>query len=67
MLLGGLCESLVLTPDIRDLIMAKAQEGAIKAKARQEGMKTLRENGVVKAIKGITTLEEVTRLTVADD
>ncbi|MBI4845253.1 MAG: Flp pilus assembly complex ATPase component TadA [Candidatus Omnitrophica bacterium] len=62
----GLCEVLVLTPDIRDLIMAKAQENVIKAKAREEGMATLRENGVTKALKGITTLEEVTRLTISD-
>jgi len=63
----GLCEVLKLTPDIRDLIMQKAQENIIKAKAREEGMATLRENGVMKALKGITTLEEVTRLTVDDD
>lgn len=62
----GLCEVLALTPEIRDLIMSRAQESAIKAKAREQGMSTLRENGVVKSVKGITTLEEVTRLTVDD-
>lgn len=62
----GLCEVLVFTPDIRDLIMQKAQEGILKKKAREQGMTTLRENGVVKALKGITTLEEIIRLTVAD-
>jgi len=62
----GLCEVLVLTEEIRDLITSRAQEGVIKAKAREQGMSTLRENGVTKAIKGITTLEEVTRLTIAD-
>ncbi len=63
----GLCEVLVLTPEIKDLIMQKAQEGIIKAKARQQGMKTLREHGVIKALKGITSLEEVARLTIEDD
>jgi Type II secretory pathway, ATPase PulE/Tfp pilus assembly pathway, ATPase PilB len=63
----GLCEVLMLTPDIRDLIMSRSQENVIKAKARQEGMATLRENGVNKAVLGITTLEEVTRLTIDDN
>ncbi|MDD5746422.1 MAG: ATPase, T2SS/T4P/T4SS family [Candidatus Omnitrophica bacterium] len=63
----GLCEVLMLTPDIRDLIMSRSQENVIKAKARQEGMSTLRENGVNKAVLGITTLEEVTRLTIDDN
>ncbi|MFH1459112.1 MAG: ATPase, T2SS/T4P/T4SS family [Candidatus Omnitrophota bacterium] len=63
----GLCEALVLTPAIRDLIMERVQENVLKAKAREEGMSTLRENGVKKAIRGITTIEEVTRLTVDDD
>ena len=62
----GLCEVLTFTPDIRDLIMQKAQEGILKKKAREEGMATLRENGVTKALKGITTLEEIVRLTIAD-
>ncbi|MBU1086990.1 MAG: Flp pilus assembly complex ATPase component TadA [Candidatus Omnitrophica bacterium] len=62
----GLCEVLALTPEVRDLIMVRAQENLIKAKAREQGMVTLREHGVIKSLKGITTLEEVTRLT-ADD
>ncbi|MFH1094151.1 MAG: ATPase, T2SS/T4P/T4SS family [Candidatus Omnitrophota bacterium] len=63
----GLCEVLSLTPEVKDLIMKKAQEGIIKAKGREQGMRTLREHGVTKALKGITSLEEITRLTVDDD
>ncbi|MFH2145849.1 MAG: ATPase, T2SS/T4P/T4SS family [Candidatus Omnitrophota bacterium] len=63
----GLCEVLVFSPAIRDLVMEKAQEVEIKRKAREEGMRTLRENGIAKALQGITTLEEVTRLTIADE
>lgn len=63
----GLIEVLVLTPAIRDLIMQKASEAILKRKACEEGMATMRKNGILKALKGITTLEEVTRLTAADD
>ncbi len=46
--------------------MKKSQESVIKTKAREEGMTTLRENGIMKALKGITSLEEITRLTATD-
>jgi len=62
----GLAEVLVLTPTIKDLIARRAQESEIKAQAIKEGMKTLRENGLAKALAGLTTLEEVVRVTVGD-
>ncbi len=63
----AIAEVLMLTPKIRDLIINMAQENEIKRSARQEGMKTLRENGLAKAMAGVTTLEEVMRVTVADE
>lgn len=62
----GLMETLVLTPKIRELIANKVQEYQIKDAARKEGMATLRENGLKKALAGITTWEEVIRLTAGD-
>ncbi|NQT06530.1 MAG: Flp pilus assembly complex ATPase component TadA [Candidatus Omnitrophica bacterium] len=62
----GLAEVLVLTPTIKDLIARRAQESEIKAQAIKEGMKTLRENGLAKVLAGLTTLEEVVRVTVGD-
>ena len=62
----GLMETLVLTSKIRTLIANRAQEYQIKEAARQEGMVTLRENGLKKALAGITTWEEVIRLTTGD-
>ncbi|RKY34558.1 MAG: secretion system protein E [Candidatus Omnitrophota bacterium] len=59
----ALSEVLVLTPEIRDLVMKKAEEAMIKQKACQQGMITLRGNALIKALKGITTIEEVMRLT----
>jgi type IV pilus assembly protein PilB len=63
----AITEVLTLTPKIRDLILNLAQESEIKLAARQEGMKTLRENGLVKVLAGVTTLEEIIRVTVADE
>ena len=62
----GLIECLILTPHIKELIAAKAQENIITQEARKEGMNSLRENGLAKVLEGITTLEEVIRLTVED-
>jgi len=62
----GLIETLKLTPSVKELISHKEQEGRVKEQARKEGMKTLRENGLVKALAGVTTLEEIIRVTVGD-
>jgi type II secretory ATPase GspE/PulE/Tfp pilus assembly ATPase PilB-like protein len=63
----SIAELLVLTPKVRELILARAQEHVIKEQARKEGMKTLREDGVRAALMGLTTLEEVVRITAPDD
>jgi len=62
----GLAETLVLSPKIKELIMEKAQEYEIKDAALKEGMKTLRQNGIEKALRGDTTIEEILRVTVGD-
>ncbi len=62
----GIIEVIALTPTIRALVMDKVSESEIKEQARKEGMITLREDGLNKARVGITTLEEVARVTMAD-
>jgi general secretion pathway protein E len=59
----AIIEILPMTDPIRKLIMAHAEAGAIQKLAIEEGMETLYENGLVKVIQGITTLEEVLRVT----
>lgn len=63
----AICEVLVLSVKTRELILTNAQEHLIKRQARLEGMKTLREEGIEMALKGLTSLEEVLRVTVADE
>jgi type II secretory ATPase GspE/PulE/Tfp pilus assembly ATPase PilB-like protein len=62
-----LAEVLVLSPKIKDLILERAQEYKIKNMARLEGMRTLRDDGIIKCFKGETTLEEVVRVTAPDE
>jgi type II secretory ATPase GspE/PulE/Tfp pilus assembly ATPase PilB-like protein len=62
----AITETLVLTNKIKDLILSSGSEADIKNEARAEGMTTMREDGVIKASQGLTTLEEVTRLTAPD-
>ncbi len=57
-------ELLVVDDDIRHAIVAGKSATEIKELARSKGMKTLREDGVYKALQGITTLEEVLARTV---
>jgi len=57
----GIFEVLEVTPGIRELIMAKANSDVITAKAVEEGMTTMFEDGIRKLAKGITTIEEVMR------
>ncbi|MDD5618242.1 MAG: ATPase, T2SS/T4P/T4SS family [Candidatus Omnitrophica bacterium] len=62
-----LSEVLVLSPKIKELILGRAQEHSIKNMARLEGMQTLREDGLAKCFLGITSLEEVLRVTTTDE
>jgi len=48
------------------MIIRRAPAGEIKEYAVSRGMKTLREDGLEKAAAGITTIEEVVRVTQED-
>ena len=63
----GICEVLAVTPAIRNLVLKRARENELKQVARNEGMRTLREDGIDKVLAGFTSLEEVLRVTVADE
>lgn len=65
---GRVClvELLELSPAIKALIMENAPEYKIREAARLEGMRTLRENGIQNVLSGITTIDEVVRVTFGD-
>lgn len=56
-------EFLVMSDNLRRLIMQHADMGVIEQAARTEGMRTMYEDGLVKALQGVTTIEEVLRVT----
>jgi type IV pilus assembly protein PilB len=62
----ALYEVMPVTSEIRDLILRGASTGEIRAAAQSQGMKTLRQAGLTKVLEGVTTVEEVLRVTVAD-
>jgi len=59
----GLYEVMPISPEIREMILKRASTSALRERAIQEGMLTLRNDALIKLKNGITTLEEVVRET----
>ena len=59
----GIYELLVVTREIRELVNQGAGSTRISDTARRQGLRLLREDGLDKVLQGITTLEEVIRVT----
>jgi type IV pilus assembly protein PilB len=59
-------EVLTLTPELRDLILSGASALEIKRAAIRQGMQTLRMSGLAKLKEGVTTVQEVVRVTFKD-
>jgi general secretion pathway protein E len=62
----GLFEVLEVTKEIRKLITQKADSDVVAKAAIEEGMRTMLQDGLDKINKGITTIEEVLRVTKAE-
>jgi len=63
----GIHEVLNVTENIRGLITGSATSDEIEKQAKEEGMITMFEDGVITAARGITSLEEVFRVTSAEN
>jgi len=59
----SILELLQMTDSIRRLIMQQATSGEIHDMAVQQGMRTMYQDGLIKCLQGVTTLEEVLRVT----
>jgi general secretion pathway protein E/type IV pilus assembly protein PilB len=62
----GIFEIFVIDDDARKLIYEKVSSSVLRTRAREMGMRTLREDGVRKVLAGLTTPDEVIRATVGD-
>jgi general secretion pathway protein E/type IV pilus assembly protein PilB len=62
----GIFEMFVVDDEIRKMIFEKVTASKLRSRAREVGMRTLREDGLRKVLAGITTLPEVMRVTMGD-
>lgn len=58
----GIYEVLTVTNQIAKMILERSDANSIEQEAKKEGMITIKEDGYLKAIEGITTIEEVLRV-----
>ncbi|MCP5521099.1 MAG: Flp pilus assembly complex ATPase component TadA [Verrucomicrobiales bacterium] len=63
----GIFEIFVIDDDVRKLIYEKVTATVLRSRAREMGMRTLREDGARKALAGLTTPKEVIEATVMDE
>ena len=62
----GIFEIFVIDDEARKLIYEKVPSSVLRARAREMGMRTLREDGIRKVLAGLTTPDEVIKATVGD-
>ncbi len=58
----GIFEVLAMTDQLEEIILQKGSEAVIFQQARNQGMMTMKQDGILKVLEGITTIEEVLRV-----
>ena len=58
----ALFEILLMTDSLADIILKEPSEAQILTEAKNQGMITMKQDGIIKVLKGITTIEEVLRV-----
>ena len=62
----GIFEIFEVTDDVRGLINSDLTSAQLRKRARELGMRTLREDGIRKVLAGLTSAEEIIRVTTGD-
>ena len=62
----GIFETLEMTPELGEIVLKNLSESALAAEGRRQGLITMRQDGLFKAMKGMTTVEEVLKATEED-
>jgi len=63
---AGLYELLVVDDEIKELVVGRTDASRIKRKAIENGMRTLRDDGAMKILRGVTSVDEVVRVTAEE-
>ena len=63
----GIYEIFNINPEIQEMIFKNETSSALRSRARGTGMRTLRDDGIRKAAAGLTTIEEVVRVTMENE
>ncbi len=58
----GIFEILEMTPSLRELIIKRPSESEIQKEAKKQGMITMKQDGILKVLQGITSIKEVIRV-----
>jgi type IV pilus assembly protein PilB len=58
-------EVMPISEPLRDMILRSASTAELREQAQKDGMKTLRQSGLMKVLEGTTTVEEVLRVTLS--
>ncbi len=64
---AGVFEIFLIDDEVRHMVNNKANTVELRKRAREMGMRTLREDGIRKVLSGMTTAEEVISVTMGDD
>lgn len=59
----GIFEMLIMTDSIREMVREKPSVQQVRAEAKKSGLRSLQDEGMIKVIKGITSIKELTRVT----
>jgi type IV pilus assembly protein PilB len=62
----GIFEAMEMTPELGEIILKNLSGTALSAEGKRQGLITMRQDGILKAIRGLTTLEEVLKATEED-
>jgi type II secretory ATPase GspE/PulE/Tfp pilus assembly ATPase PilB-like protein len=52
-----------MTPELEQIILTQPSQERLMAEAKRQGMITLRQDGIIKALEGLVSLEEVLAIT----
>jgi len=59
----GIFETLTMDDKLADVVLESTSESKIKREGKRQGMITMRQDGMIKALKGETTIEEIIKVT----